>query len=891
MFDHSRGKIISVWLLTGWLFLSGSLAMGQTSKEFDYQELIEILSGKILDGNKKALRDLGTLLDKTQYQDQILTVLKKASLFTSEEIDFTKKINRRSFLHFYYENESSIRFSEILRAFYITPIEFQKTNFKLIPPQQEDRKDLSVRLRRLIQNLEFFMETGNDAKILSISEEIKNLETEESYEYLLNTLRSQRMFKSPLSDPENFCKHLCTHLLNYPTKECIQLILLLVERGILESEFAKPILEKMTNISVSKGGQFDDLVTGYEFWIDSLKTVQNLWNFGYEQEFKLRKSFFHHEVDFYGMVLSMADDLPRIRFNALKDIIQTQHPRSLFYIAALAWRYRDETSTEKSPKTFIHKFENLADFTIAINGEKSFSSKHNWEADETACLNFLKYWASNYDDYEWDELRKSFMNKGQAIALKESYERLFRRLNSQNDSVAIGAYLFLVEGDPVEVMGLSRKYKELLRNYNASLPSLKYGYLEQLVQLTEFCRRIGAHYKPPHRLNQLLQKLSKTNSPEERYQIENLIIDRLAPDEVTALEFWGILHEGSPEDAFSVGRILDWFYSKNWNRILEDEEQLRFYLKKAHLFQNIGVEGICKVYLNKFDQISESLKEQLEAILKIESDDDIIFQIKDLLARMKGSTSGTLNDFLQNPEWFSPVDINLLPAPNNNFYQKMLTKIKTSKNKFQQKAWLTYLQKNPSLFIAPSLFEFLDQGIAVPTLVKLIDKTFDHTFTEGASAWKALWQKDSLQYHEWPKRFFEEKLLALAQNEKHNIKEVNAVVQSDYFKSEHKSLCLNALKKVKPVRNITRLRMDDKFIVKEDLSHFDEIKFGYKYLDEVPKFFDLEEDAGLMLHWLMKKTKNYDLTEKGSFYNNLFQKTGFLILFMTGKSQIALHWK
>lgn len=719
------------------------------------------------------------------------------------------------------------------------------------------------------------MEMGNDERVISIAQDIKNLETNESYEYLLNTLRSQRMFNKPLINPGGLCQQLCSHLVNYANKESVQTILMMVEMGIVEVEFAAPILEKMTNISVRKDKQTDNLVARYEFWMDSLKTMEDIRDFGYRQEINFAKSFFHHKVDYYGMVLSRADSLPRIRHNALKDIVATQHPRALFYIAALAWRYRNDTSIEKAPEVFVALLEKLADLKIAIEGKKEVSPKHDWANDELASLNHLKYWANNYDDYEWDGLRKSFMNKEEAIELKESYERLFRRLNSQNDSVALNAYLFLVEGDPVEVMGLSRKYKELLRNYNASLPSFKHGFLEQLVQLTDFSRRIGAHYRPPHRLNQLLHQLSKSTDPKERYLIENQIIDRLAPDEVTALEFWGCIHEGDPENAFSVGRILDWFYSKNWDRIIENDEELRFYLKKAYLFKNIGVEGICKVYLNKFDQTPDSFKERLEEILKTESDQDIIFQIKELLARIRGGHSGTLTDFLQSPDWFSPLEISRLPEPDEAFYQKIIAKIEGSTSKYHQKAWLQYLQKNPSLHLSPHLFKWLERGISTPTLVKVLEKTFDYKLKEGANAWKTLWQTDSAQYQAWPKRFFEERLANLAKDQKQNIKEINAVVQSDFYKPEYKTLCLNALLKVKPVRNIPRLRMENMLSVEEDLNKFDEIDFGYKYLDDLPKLFDLTNDAPTMIAWLSQKAKDFDLTEKGSFYNNLFQKNWF----------------
>ncbi len=877
------GKIISVSFVIVCLVLSWGIAFGQPFRTIDYQSLIDTLSLEIYDGNKKALRDLGTLLDKPAFKDQILEILKNASLFTKGEFDYTKTVDRIGFLSFYYDYESQIRFSELLRAFYITPIESQITNFKVVHNIKKEKRDPAVKLQRLSREFEVFLELGNDKKVLSLTAQIGNLRTNESYEFLLYTLRSQQMFNSPLNDPVRLCQQLAFHLIDYPIKECIQTILFLVELDILKADFAKPILEKMTNVSVADVGNPKLLVSEYEFLIDSTQTTQNLRAFGYQQELKFSKSFFNHEVDYYGMALSQADGLARIQHNALKDIIQTQHPRALFYIAGLAWRYRHNKEGLYSPEFFVNILEQLTDLKIAIEGANGLSEKQDWANDELACLNFLKYWATNYGDYEWDPIRKSYMNKEDAIELKESYERLFRRLNSQNDSVAQNAYLFLVEGDPVEVLALSRKYKELLRNYNATLPSFKHGYLEQLVQLTAFCRRIGAHYKPPHRMNQLLQQLLKANSPKERYHIENQIIARLAPDEVTALEFWGCMNEAKPEISFSVGRILDWFYSKHWNQIVENEEELRFYLKKAFLFKNIGVEGICKVYLNKFDHIPKDLQSRLAAILKIENDQDIIFQIKELQARINGGLSGSLIDFLEHPDWFSNTDIYYLPKADDNFYNRLFSKIEQSNNKYHQKAWLTYLQKNPSMEVVPKLFSLLEKDIGGTALVKVFEKTFDQTLKDGAKGWKNLWQSDSTNYPQWSKSFFEQRLNQLAKNDKQHIKEINAVVQSRFFDIKYKSLVLNALINVKPIRNIPRLRMEGLLSLDEDLNRFNEIPFGYKYLDDVPKLFNFKKDTSKMVDWLMTKARKYDVNDQGSFFNNLFQKNWFFDFVNDGK--------
>ena len=849
--------------------------MGQSEQSFDYQKLIYTLSKEVKQGKKQALRDLGSLASRPELNPSVSEILKSISFFTPEEFDFSKSFKKSVFLKFYYDREEELRFSEILQAWYISPVEAQDVTYKIRQPQKEDGQDPSVLLRRLMKNLEITMEVGDDGRFLDLAIRIAELETKEGFEFLLEILKTNRMFRSPLSNPSQICRQLCRKLIAFPHKETVQTFLVLIKEDVISPEFASPLLAKMTNISVTRDARFEDLIPRYEFWLDSLKTTDEMRFFGYGQVINFKRSYFQYSVDYYGKILSSADDFPWIRHNALKDIVQTQNPRALFYIAALAWRHRKSGVTDKNFQFYAQLLEKLADLKVAIEGKQGLLSKHDWKYDEVASRNFVKYWASHYQDYEWDDIRKSFMNKEEAIALTQNYERLFRRLNSENDSVAMQSYLMLTEGDPIEVLGLARKYKELLRNYNSTLPSFKHDYLEQLVQLTDFCRRNGFRYKAPPRLNQLLQKLESATSQKDRYIIENQIISRLAPDEVTALEYWGCLHEGSSELSFSIGRILDWFYSRNWNRIMEDEEYLRLYLKKGFLFKNIGVEGICNVYLNKFEQYETDFRDRLRAILKIEGDEDIIFQIKELLAYLDGQTSESLSDFLNNPDFFMPADIKKLPTGDSIFIQKLISAIDSSDNKYRQKNYLLYLNESPSQEMAPKLFNWLNQKIQPYLVTKIIEKIFDHKLKGGPKAWMAFWAEDQANWENWAQSFFDEKLTKLDTAGTLSVKDINAVLQSPLFELKYKINCLEALKKISPVRDVRRLRIDGWLSVREDLVYFNRIKLGYKYLDDIIRFFDLKGDMVLMTDWLMEKSNNYELEERGSFFNNLFQKNQF----------------
>jgi len=87
----------------------------------------QLKAGKIL-----ALRDVGTFLDQDQETKQrAIHLLAKYSIFEKEEIDFKKPPTRKEWMNFYYANEESIRFSPLLHAYYLKPVERQDADYEI----------------------------------------------------------------------------------------------------------------------------------------------------------------------------------------------------------------------------------------------------------------------------------------------------------------------------------------------------------------------------------------------------------------------------------------------------------------------------------------------------------------------------------------------------------------------------------------------------------------------------------------------------------------------------------------------------------------------------------------------------------------------------------------
>lgn len=77
---------------------------------------------------------------------------------------------------------------------------------------------------------------------------------------------------------------------------------------------------------------------------------------------------------------------------------------------------------------------------------------------------------------------------------------------------------------------------------------------------------------------------------------------------------------------YSAGRILDIFYSKHFDEILNNSTQLNLYLVKSSLFDKLGIIGICNNYLVKFTNLKNTGLSKLNLIET--SDNEVKIQIE-----------------------------------------------------------------------------------------------------------------------------------------------------------------------------------------------------------------------------------------------------------------------
>ena len=860
----------------------------------NYIELLNHLEKEAFNGNKRALRDIGTLLANKAVKKQAVDILKGCSLFLDKEIVIDIKLSKEQFLDFYYTHEKQIQYSDIYNAYYLTPIENWPEKKVVVKLRKESNKDISQRLSKLLNELKIVYNEGELNAVEQITKSIAALQIKEGYEAILSYLQkkgtSQKLKKS-------LDKIFCQYLIDYSNEKTIQALLDKVKKKELSEGFVAPLLSKLINLKMPT----TNLVATYHHYLDSLGSLSAIHSFGYEKNFAFQPSFFDSDVDYYGRILTLCLDKPWLEHNAIKDLLQLKHPRALFYIASFYYKNRKRVAQKKPRFCREHIVETFEQICNAKIETANISCPSNEEA-----LVQLLYWAKNYPFYEWSENQKLFVNKKLLEQKTENYERLFRRLTSRNDSVAIKSFTALTEGNPEKILELTDKYRQLLRSHNKAIPSFKYHFLEMLTLLTDFCKKNDFDYKVHGDLKKLLLQLENVRTNKERYALENQIIESLDLDDITAVEYWMSIHKKNVAMAFSIGRILDWVYSKNWSSIISNKDQLRLYLKKSQLFSAFGVYGTCNSYLNKFQDIiqDQSFQTYLKNLLHTETDPDIKNQLDQLIVQQKENISSKgfdLQSFIEQASTLSRKEIRLLPNPaHTTDYQKIISAIKNQKDLSAIKNLFDYLSFHANIDAVPALFELIDdQRILIKNenttlkisdrLVPIFENIYNYSFsnkentnTFNTASWRKLWQQDKNNYKNWAKKFYSQKLKQSLAAEKLKIELINDLVASPNFDSIYIKTILGALPKLSPQKDIRKLKLPYKLSVKDHLSYFKNFHFNYKVLDDIPKLFKAEQ-ANQLLDFIENKSETYDLEQKGNLYNNILSKTWLSDFILQGK--------
>lgn len=892
------------------VFIIILLLSNPVSSQDDNARRLDVLLLQLEDalekGNSRALRELAGIIEEVEDKDKVIELLDEYTLFPSQQLRIDSSLNRQHFFTFLNEYEADIRYSPFLKVFFTENIEQYPVDFEISRKRNLSEKEKSSLLKRHVEVLNAASKTQLEVFARHQLYKIAQLQSYESYDFLLGCLEGNNLPPELLK--ANYIESVvCEALTSYDDPYVLQIILEQLNKGKISAVSAADMLAKFTNVSIDENYP-KKMAKGYQELLDSLGTLSAIRNLGFEEENSIRLSYFEEPVDYYAYILSENFDKPSMRENAMREMMATGNSRALFYLAAILFAKRNEGTLDR--KILEDEFEEYLDIYIEVLDEGVFKTIKDNKKGKEFFLHHAVYWSVHYQDYEYDTDRRLFVN----IKLEEENEasatRLFKKLTSDNKEEAFNAFRNLSHFTPSLLIELKERYRTVLRRANAELPDFRYGFLENIALLNEFCEVEDVPTEFSATILSDVELLKQKMPIQERYRIENKIIENLQVSDLTALEIEALVYSKNIDFSFSVSRILDIYYSRHFEKITGDYSQLRLFLKKSVLFSSIGVGGISNKYFSKVEAVKKKIEYRLVRLSRKEYDEDIRDVISYMLPENEEESQQAIPTimFLEKPAEFGEREIPLVAAPNNKEIKILLKKISVGKELDNINKFIPYLSMNSSEKYTPFLVKYLEDNTVLAeseaykrtvsdVMVQLLEDIYDFSFStnedqplrETAAEWAAFAERNK-DTKNWERQLFQEKIDRLFAKEEVNVSELNEILESDWCNKKIQAECMTLVPKLASHNNVRRLNPKE-LLPFTDLVHFEKLDFKHKYFDNVLELFN-SKYAKELFSFSKDYMKDIPAKEAGKIYNKLCDFNWFMSELMAegneSKKQVVL---
>ena len=351
-------------------------------------------------------------------------------------------------------------------------------------------------------------------------------------------------------------------------------------------------------------------------------------------------------------------NLDWVRKNGIDSLVNSGNPLALLKTASVLLKNRYRFDEYYDNEDVIKLIQLLTKSQIAVPNESGELSYHlDKDFYEQSKINLVIFFANYYKEYKWDESISAFSNDKLNVKEVDKEKTLFEMLSSENDTIAQNAYINLTKLEPQRVIELADQYRKADISENYVLPQFSFRFLKQLVQLANYSKENNIDFEGNDTLKNQIELLKTQLTFSERRELEDQLINSLTLDNITAFEYWCLIYQKSWSLTYSAGRILDKFYSKNWNELITNSKHLETYFLKSRLFDELGIIGFCNNYLIKFLDSSQETKVSIHNLsstnLKVQGQIEKALVIAEKTIKFKpkekktwnGNTFDRVNDF------------------------------------------------------------------------------------------------------------------------------------------------------------------------------------------------------------------------------------------------------
>ncbi len=862
-----------VWLLICF-FLAETNAQILSSK---LSQNSNLLFQKAQRGNKIALKNLGGQLSNPNEFDLVIEALKNCTNFTESELNWSKIKSKKDFLNFWNGSEEQLVFSPVLRSFFLTPIENRKVDFSIVASKSVSQN--SQNPYYFLQKIyESFAINDKNAAIRYISE-LKNSSIIESPNICLQIFQNKDNLNSQLNTEGEVLEALIDGLPRNTQKDVIANILQLIDNQTINYKKILPKLEWITNIQTKDISEAKYVTTQYRKFLANLQSNELLREFGYLQVSRHNPMYFYEDVDYFGYLLNDIDVSDFTHLNALFDLMELHHSKSLFYLSAAIYTRRNDIDwTEKLQKIFSQ----YLDSQVFVKNAKQKYTDSAPASDKVWWDNYINFWASNYQNFTWEDEYKKFVNLSEIRKDFSKIDAFFKLNPSKNRDTFVNISKKIIQQTPfllktffLENAGVFQKNKLTAFEPNAA-------QLIVLSKLYQYYQKQGISCDISPIFLPLTQSLKAENiSDDTRYNLENQCIATISFRDIHALELDGILNVSNENYGFSVARICTYFYQKNMQKIVTNEEYLENYLTKTLLFSQLNSTGFCAKY---YEQLSNLLpnyeKNKCAKLLKITSNTHVGQFLHQLLAQKTNFSIDSVANFIAQPLLYSYAQIKKLPPPTALHQQVLIDSLKSA-NLSEYEIYTSYVFLYPNCNFSKIFVNFLENEDKRQLAALALEKIYQFKMGDAKGSFKpyqawAAWAKNrSENPSEWYKLLFDSQLDKLKQDAKLTIDDFNNLILSNqYDNNAHRNICIAALPKLFPASSLVQLRLKPMPKISESLYLLRNSNYSYKGFEQVLSFFEVD-NSELFLDYILEKIEFFPENERANIANLLFDQTWF----------------